>query len=364
MSENDSTPDVTRRTALKTLGVTAGATGVGPLLDTASASGDTVTIVTKKSGDEVVETREVSRRWYTQAKRARQVSDTLSDSLLNHDDVFSVGIGIGDSHIDGLRSKKVDVRLASKTTDAYIPSEVDNVEVDIVNRGDSLKPYCYEQDYDPLRGGIVTSGPHHTGSMCCRVSKDGTQYMLSARHLFVDDNDGVCDSGSYSTVNRDAYQNGDKFGTVFEDSTERDTALIEVDPDGSRDSTSRWIVDQSGGVCARMTQNGLDYYASSGDYINMRGITTCQGQCQIQSYDNSVGCPDTNLVLTEQVFYDDYCAGPGDSGGPVYSDNSGELVVAGIITGGLSDGTVTGASASGMNQYDDIVFDTSGPYSC
>ena len=195
--------------------------------------------------------------------------------------------------------------------------------------------------------------------MCCRVERNGTKYMLTARHLFTSSGSG-CDTDDVRGMS--AYQNGDYYGTVEDHFTEHDAVITKLDSGGSRDSTSRTIVNQSGGICGHLTYNGLDYYASNNETIQFRGCHSGTLTPDIKSYNNSVTC-DTNIVLTEQVYLDANTSG-GDSGGIHYEDSSGEQYVSNIHSGELSSGEAFGAAAAGMNEYDNLTFDTSSSLSC
>ena len=127
----------------------------------------------------------------------------------------------------------------NRSIDAAVPESVESIPVRVRQRAplkdagcdESNSPgECYVQDYDPIPGGAVVevvSGAQ--GTACCRVELNDTYYLMTARHLFIDDSN-VQDSCSDNVCKYDScYQNGDYWGFVSVEYPEFDAVLVELD---------------------------------------------------------------------------------------------------------------------------------------
>jgi hypothetical protein len=351
---NDARPPVTRRKFLGTLGVSGvGLAELGPLL---RSGDDPVTLVVAKLGDEPLRTETVPARWYRQTKRAERVADQLKRTLLPEPGVTSVGVGLGDRYVGDLRTKAVSVGTRPGGASVTIPDEVDGVPV-VEDRGETVEfTNCYEKDYDPVPGGVTVEDIDSKGSTCCRCWRDGTPYLLTVRHLVAS---GACDDDTSAGVGDYIYQNGDYIGTVEDVYVEHDSALVNWDSNGSRDSYSADVVDSSVEIEGHVTKDGLSTLQSNGSYIDRRGIASCKDTHQVEKYAEDYWCNDTNVVLTELVYLSG-SASSGDSGGPVFNpDGDSTAPLANMVSGNISTSSnsyVFGAAGYGMSDLQNITF--------
>lgn len=343
---SDTIDQISRRQYLKT----ASALGLGAVgVQSVHAEGDRTKVVVTRDADGPVDTRAVPTKWYDHTQRARTKSDALKEQLLSQSDVASVGIGTGESTIGGLKEKVIEVSLKGESTTANIPEHVDGIDVR-VNTNESTEYHCYENTYDTLKGGISLSSSYGTGSACCRVYRDGTPYLLTARHVFTDTGTPCGSTGS------SAYQGSNYIGSVQGSRTRHDSLWIDVT--NSDVSLSDSIVDETADVRGWVTQSGLDTYSSDGTNLQKRGINTCKETYTVDSYDNTVNL---NCGSQKKVVHYNGDSGSGDSGGPIYYvSDEGEAFVSGILSGErsvscgvfCSKNVVFGSAAYAMNnQY-------------
>lgn len=364
-SPSTETRDVTRRGYLKTSVAGAGF-GVLGLRKTP----DTTEIVTHESDGTPRKTKLVPAKWYEQKQHAVEVRDRLFDRYEHAPGIQGVGVRAGDAAVDGYRYFEVVVHVdEDRGTTSAIPEQVDGVRVR-ANHREQLKnasdcnhsTSCYQGDYDPIPGGVQVEDNSSTGSATCRVERDGTYFLMGARHVWVDD-DNTQDSCSLDDPRgENCYQNGDYYGWVRDDFREYDALITQLDTDyGRRSGFTNTIVDEYGQVEGYITENGVDNMIADSNSrdVFQRGITHCGEAGQVEERENDY-CSDFNrleLVRTTTDF------GNGDSGAPVYDETeiNGKtyLFIIHIATQYLSGCTSTfGSAAYEMNDKENIVFDT------
>lgn len=349
-SITDGRETINRRRYLKTAGV-LGISAVG--VRSVHAEGDRVEVVVTRDSDGPVGTRQVPTKWYNQTQKARKKSDLLKQQMLGDPDVASVGIGTGESTIGGLKEKVVEVSLKGESTTASIPESVDGIGVEVKTNA-STEFHCYDNTYQTLKGGISVSSDYEKGSACCRVYKGGTPYLLTARHLFTS-NSSPC--GSTGT---NAYQGANLIGSPKGSKAKHDTLWIDIN---DQVSMNDGIIDESADVKGWVTQSGLDTYSSDGTTLRKRGISTCDRDYTVDSYDNSVSL--SCGTMTEVVHYNGNSK-KGDSGGIIYFvSDAGTAFVSGILSGQrtvdcgvfCSKDVVFGSAAYAMNNQYGLDFD-------
>jgi hypothetical protein len=215
-------------------------------------------------------------------------------------------------------------------TEAEIPEKVNGIPVQTKHRlpyqdgGCNHSDTCYESDYDPISGGVRIGSDYTWGSACCRVEKDGSEYLMGARHVFIDDSNTQDSCSSNSADGESAYQNGDYYGFVSEEFPKYDAVLTKLDSAyGNRDSIGGYIVDQQGSVEGHVTKDGVDAMIAddNSESVEKRGVTHCANTGQVESRETNY-CSNINkkgLIRSTNDF------GDGDSGGPVYDVNTVNL---------------------------------------
>lgn len=363
-----------RRTYLKSI---AG-TGIGWLSweRAFSTSSNERKIATHYIGNSVYKYATVPEDWYTQKSRAEQVKERLFDKYYGVDGVLGVGLAPSSAGIAGLRYMEVEVHiLEDSTVDEKIPEQVDGIPVSVLRREraqdlsaatqpNSQSTICYNKDYDPIPGGakIESSYKEVYGTAMCRVEFNSSKYLMTARHLFVDD--PTTDTDSCSTdraaLGTDVTQNGDYFGTVYEAFPGYDAALVELDPNGSRSGYSDGIVDQTGDVTGHVSKNGVDRMISNdpSETLQKRGATTCANSGELQRRISEY-C--TTSLNREALVESDIKSEGGDSGAPIYDVDEFEgtkyIFIVHIGTQSLyGDSLTQGTAAYRMNNADGITF--------
>lgn len=351
-SNSDRASVISRRNYLKS----ASALGISAVgIQSVHAEGDSTELIVTRSSEGPAETRVVPTEWYTQTQKAKQKAEELENQLLNQPGVVSIGIGIGNSTIGGLKEKVIQVGLEGESTVASIPEHVGGIDVQ-VKANVSTEYQCYEGPYDTLRGGIALDSDYGSGSACCRVYRNGTPYLLTARHVFTDDG-----SRCGNTGNGYAYQGINYIGSEKDSKPHHDSLWINVTNDDV--TLSDQIIDESAYVEGWVTQAGLDTYSSDDTTLHKRGISTCKETYTVDSYDNTlnIDCGEH----TEVVYYNGN-SDAGDSGGIIYFiSDEGKAYVSGLLSGEVtvdcgwycSDTYTFGSAAYAMNSQYDLNFD-------
>lgn len=311
-------------------------------------------------GEDVARTREVSREWYNDALRAREVKSELTDTQGSGNEIRSIGVTVLDNRIDGLRSHGVEINLPRSDQNA-VPNEIDGVPIVKRDLGE-FEGTCYQGNSENIKGGhghnwYNTDGDRFNASLCCRVEKNNTKYMMACRHVFIDDGRDNDNCSSEDVTGEYWYKDGDLMGDVEYGYQNHDMTLLR---NWSDKELSDWIVDTSGSISGRVTKDGLDYLASNDVTVHKRGITTCKESGGIESYGNTDFCGNGNYV--SGVVNTSIESKDGDSGGPVFHKTSNpysadDLWIININTHkpkGESHGR--GASANDMHNKRDIIF--------
>lgn len=335
-----------RRTYLRTVGAVGLTLGSAQTVGAEHTNDDTVELVLTRTSEGPAKTREVPAAWHNQVRTAKARAKDLEQKLLSNPGVASVGVGVGESSIGGLREKVIKVGLTGTSTRASIPEQVDGVSVEVeTNEGRNYQ--CYEGSYSPLRGGIsIESGSGATGSICCRCWANGWR-IFTVRHIFTDTGlpcGSIPDDG--------AYRNGTRIGTIKGSSVEHDAIWIQTNDNFTM---SDGIVDESEDIAGWVTESGLDTYSSDGTTMHKRGITTCKETYTIDSYNKTYdnGCGTIHQDLVDYNGNSD----PGDSGGTIYlkGDSDGKAWLTSPLSGELdSNIDVFGSAAYAIKNQDAV----------
>lgn len=372
---SDNPRHVSRRRVLQ---MTSGALATGGVLaSTGSVVGSTrdtekVEIVTIRSGDEIVETKQVSESWYHQLQKARREKKQISDQLKKSEGNSIAAVMPNGEHIDG-RWKPHAVGVAEEPRDEpQIAAEDHGAGVQTVDKIPFEFKDCWQQEYQTVPGGVALNVNGETPSesyytATCRVtnSNDKTR-MLTCRH-------GVtlpCDKSDITGTTVEQW--GDDLGSVSAANPNLDAMVIERDQDGPRDGISAEIEGQPDNypVGAYYTQDAIADAVNSSPWVQY-GCTTCDTspQVYVAEADFTLTCelPDgstSSVQMQDQVLREQVSQG-GDSGGPwvgVYPVNVPHTVVAGMINGSTAiDGTPVdfGTAAYAIERDMDVDF---GPF--
>jgi hypothetical protein len=307
-------------------------------------------------GHEVVRKVKVPKRWKQQAEQARRAKRQVSNALSGRSDIHTIGIGNQDSRIDGLRKHTVDVQVDPDGELSGIPGEVNGIPV-VAEKSGRPQETCYTQDKDKIYGGLSSDGPksdHRQGTLCCRVFKNGSKYLLGCRHIFTHRSDMKDYCVNDNPTGEKWERAGSTAGEIAEAYKRHDAVLL--DTQHTSKSISKDIVDDGGTMTGRVTESGLNYLQSSDEQVEKRGIETCISGGTVTKIQQELYCGNYNYVggvvrsTTEQK--------SGDSGGPVYYKESDSLYLVNIATArkSSSNSDAQGSSANDIFNDQNVTF--------
>jgi len=310
-----------------TVGASAGDLGW-----TMDSDNNNVEIVTHVHDGHPVKTRTVPSQWYRQKQRAEEVKDQLFDRYRNVPGILGVGLTAGKSAIGELRYFNVEVIINDWTgTETSIPESVEDIPVTTYHRGPlqdaggcELNNPRYRNDYDPIPGGVhIESAVVNNSSSCCRVRKDGQEFLMAARHSFIDDDNNRDSCSTRNILYAEAQQNGNYYGYVVEEYPEYDTVLTELDTDGNRSGLSGAIIGESGLPSGHISKDGVDSMISdsNSETVYKQGVNHCEGSGQVESREDNY----CSSIIRKELVRTTVEFGNGDSGGPVYDVQSVNL---------------------------------------
>jgi hypothetical protein len=233
---------------------------------------------------------------------------------------------------------------------------------------------------DEIYGGMACLGIENAGTsdsqsvkkgtLCCRVYKNGTKCMLTARHIIRGDNckgSSITD-GSYAwgrSYENDGY---DRLGGISHAYQKFDAALLNRRFPEYDEFTYEITEELSGGIIGRVTGDGIDVLQSEpAGQVHKRGRRSCAtvGEIKTTRGDKDYCGKLTNPYL-QDVIETTADQKDTDSGGPVYirredGSNPDDLYLLHIATRANS-GNALGSSANVMNEQEGIAFGGN-PYS-
>lgn len=306
----------TRRTVLKSAG---GTLAFGGVLSGRVRGDSKSKIVTLRSDDGIEETKQVPTKWLRQNQHARKQCQQLSSKLNNTPGVVTVSTKRSDERIEGRRKSRIEVRINSDKLRGKIPDTAEGVPVDVsedveVSKLGGTEDNCQpKDDFDSMPGGVHIKGSEYSGTSGYHLEKDGTEYMVTAAHLWNSCSETI-DDGSHT-----AGQSGRYLGEVKSSNTALDLALVgdgspSIDFDGQI-----YELDSRIDVKGWVTETGLEDYKSLDIDIYKKGLTTGRTVGEITATNKSGGpsCIDLQNNGVETTAN----SGEGDSGGPTYFIN-------------------------------------------
>jgi hypothetical protein len=202
------------------------------------------------------------------------------------------------------------------------------------------------------------------GTLCCRVYKNGTKYMLTARHPIVGGNCKYWDitDNSYAWGRLNQNEGYKRLGRISHAYQKFDAALLNRRFPGYDEFTYEITEELSGGIIGRVTGDGIDVLNSEplGE-VHKRGRATCATTGQIDTIRGDFRHCDS-LVEEKGQIQTTATQQDTDSGGPVYvrredGSNPDDLYLLHIATRQWKEsGDALGSSANVMNSEENIRF--------
>lgn len=348
---------VDRRTALKTFGgVVAGAGGFSHLGVVRGSDFVEVPIVMRHG--EVIETKKVPRSWYEHIKRAHRVLDNRRRVLGRKEGVVTLGLSISGEDFGGKKGSRIAVGIDPEVgVEGKLPEEAEGIGVTI-NEVEEIKPHsgpCYGPgDTDPMPGGVLNEYLGVKGTSCVKVvdSNDTSKkYMLSAAHNFRID---LGDCSEDITGNRIGQETTGRFiGDVVDYSNKKDYAVY--DNSATSNITFESEIHSVGIVNGQYTDWGVEDLKEDGDPVNKRGITTGKTEAVVKETGESLANPCWGLggkgvKLSHTLNSDPGGSGPGDSGSPWYTSQSGSAIILGMHSAGGDEITETSCEGDELSE--------------
>lgn len=353
-TDGTSRKQLLRRSYLKGIGAIS-TTALVANREVSAAKGSKTEVVTLRNSDGPVKTRQVPKRWKQHTETAHKVRDSLEEQFLRKEGIVRVGIGQDETATGRLLNKTVEIGIIGGSTEHDIPERVNGVPVRVSKYETGVRfTGCYDKEYSTAKGGVSVGGTVCAGSAFARGEKDGTEYLLTARHIFNTDCSGCKDGGiSHEGKELTQTQGGDRFGVVKDGSVEHD--MVAVKPDSDED-IDNGIVDESAQINGWITKSGYDTYSSDGTVLNGRADEMCTKDFTVKNYDESISCSSSNIIVTEQAKLNGLINN-GDSGGIVYFvSDKGNAFVGNILSGDNGSDRSFGAAAYAMNNLDGYSF--------
>lgn len=343
-----------RRDYLKNIGALTTST----LLTSGSVIADNgpgAEVVILRNEDGPVKTRAVPQKWKKQNEAAKNVKKHLEQRLLGKPGIRSISIVAAETSTRGMRNKAIEIGIDENGTNAGIQERVDGVPIKVSRENMPIEWHgCYENDYNPAKGGVSVSSGMYGGSAMARAHKDQTEYLFTARHLYIPSKN-PCEKQNTSYQNKTLYQpqGADKYGNVKDEDPEQD--WVAVKPNSDEDTTNH-IVNEPDRMFGWVDEEGYSIFLEDESIdMHVRGDETCTDVGTIKAYNATRNCSNGNK-LTDFAFVKDIDTYNGDSGGVIYYKEDGYSYVAQMISGRLQNGPTFGVPAYEIRNQHGYVF--------
>lgn len=280
-------------------------------------------------GGETVQSMKVPKAWLRQERRAGRAKDALLDEYRSEEGVLRASLVRSESTYGGLNGFDIKVYVDRRREVPNLPETFRGVTVqsEETTSNSYRKAGCYNAgDYSNYKGGMLISDDgtfgSSTGTAGYPVKKDGTEYMLSAQHVF--------DSCGWN-VSDTTYQKSEKLGSIEDGSVSGDYVVTTAGYNGTSltneirepDGTTRTISGAaSEEEISRRVSDLFDGYTTVGATT---GTTT--GGLGEKDF-GFTGCND----LRNNAIRGSADGAPGDSGGPMYSVENGDAFILGHVS--------------------------------
>lgn len=311
-------------------------------------------VPSRVSDGEVVARRTVPDEWADQRDRADRFSRAVDAHLGDEsgDGYRGVALTPTDTTTDGHAHLGVtvyaeagsDVATAGSSVldadalDTDVPDDVP-VSVERVQTGDetdtAVTPEYYDGPYQTLRGGVSMVATGNGGStrfsLGACAKHNGERVLIVSRHPFTSDGN-CCDT---DTVRSRCEQAGRSVAALTGPGQPVDSGVAMVT--NSSISITNEIVDQDGAVQGHIPEPGVTAaMASSGGLrVRFRGRASGEKQGEVTGVKGGIDCPDPARNI-RGIYHVEFDSGPtreGDSGGPVYRYDNGNVLLLGFLIG-------------------------------
>lgn len=325
-----SSEKASRRKVLKSVG---GGFGITATAEFGSLSTRKVRITTVRSGDEPLEQKKVSKKWWQQMERATEAQKRLQKQYQKSpgNGVKDVSLSTRAKLIGGRKAGAVNVYVDPDVgAQVSLPDHVDGIEInqkeyterelqaDDECQYDDCDQSPYEEEHSYVPGGVksereLDSGAYAVGTTTCRVyDSDDKYYLMHCAHQF-----GACD-GDTSTRGMEALHAYQKTGEVANYDIEQDFAVVEETWDTEVEDYDDTVENAAGKVKGRVTESGVKDLMGNETDIYKCGQRTCRtsGVVADMYQSNSLGCAvddDDYVHVTMET-----CQG--DSGAPYFAE--------------------------------------------
>lgn len=303
---------------------------------------DTVEIVVEWRGSKPFVTKRVPRSWYEYEQHRRIVLERVQDRYGSEPgvrDVFSVPT---EKRVGGKRIHDLKIEVEEEA-EVDIPKSVDGVDVRTGPPVETTRaghdPYCYnDDDFTDMWGGIMVRGDV-TGTSGCKVEKNGSEYLVTANHLFLAGDD--CEENTGDELN----QHGELFGEVWEYDSSMDWATVKETGDLPLQEYVLGSTDGFLDPVSHVGKDGLMDMSSNGTPVHKQGISTGQTSGKVKALDKNYS--DSCIDLADDAVVTSNDTVKGDSGGPLWktsADCSDCISIVSITVVGRSPTLSTGCN--------------------
>lgn len=325
-----------RRTVLKS--VTA---GTGTVLATTASvigsAGNRVEVVMEWQGSEPYVTRKVPRKWKQHMDKTKRLAKELTDRYSGNEDVYGFRRVRGDLNRGGKPAPQLGVRVREGSgVKSSLPNERKGVPIEVQevenNQPAALTNVSCENNvsYDKIKAGVLIlandagedDAHDNIGTSMSPVSRtDGSQYLLTANHIFSQDNywlkDFPCDANWENSLYQHRTFADQYVGDVTKYNEEMDYAMIQLNhgmnPEFTVPSNKSTWPDT---IVSHASSIRVGELVQQDTLVEQMGTTTggTLGEIQADSEDVTIDC----LDMKNKGFQCGANVSPGDSGGPVY----------------------------------------------
>lgn len=265
--EDKKRKDISRRTVVKSLGASIAAYNSIGIVSSREKQ-DMVTIPVVKSGDEVVKSKKVPRKWREFEKSAKKNFARIQKKFGQKDGVVSIAKGRDKKSVAGKKVSNIKVYVNPNKDFPDIPSSINGVNVATVEEIPNTEPNTANTgDYDPIPGGVQLENGQTggIGTTSQKVTVNGDPHLLTCAHLF-----GACDGG----VDGNAIQGNDNLGSASGGINDADMDITTI-PDYDVNDYADYIMDGDAPVVnGHLTEIAISDLKSNGDTVYKMGRTT------------------------------------------------------------------------------------------
>lgn len=340
-----------RRDILRSSGVAAGISGIS--IGIGMGSDDSIKIVTGKREDTPTTTNIVSEEWYDHVQHVREIQSELKMEYYDNNRVESVRRTTTDSKIGGLNGMGITIGVTGdRVFGQDIPDQIESIPIEVEEAPDENEVHfddhyhdnsCRTKIVDCIQGGDYISSKYTDNpdddcsdgwgklSITSTVYKGGTEYVMTSAHGFVDDfSCGTDITGESAYQGHKCNSSSYEIGEVDHYDYSYDWALVNKDNLPSGKSSSSSVVGEYARIQGHVTEDGIDYLASSNETVYNYGRRTCKTEGKV------LGIGDYSRCYSEEYVGVTANAAGGDSGSPHYrhvSDPQGSyLEIIGLHT--------------------------------